>query len=145
MEMSSPKGPTEVSVVETVVENESMFSNRQAQDAKAAHVLQMTVGIPTDKDFKTMVTTGLLKNCPVTSNDIEVADQIYGPSVVSLKGKTARDKPKRLRYDLLPVPRSLNEEQKKVMICGDVMHVNKIPFLITIGVNIGFTTIEALT
>ena len=25
------------------------------------------------------------------------------------------------------------------------MHVNKIPFLVTIGVNLGFTTIEALT
>ena len=53
--------------------------------------------------------------------------------MASLKGKTARGKTKRLRFDLIPVPHSLTEEQRKITICGDVMHVNKIPFLITIG------------
>ena len=63
--------------------------------SKSIQILQMTVGFLTDYDFKTMVTTGLLKNFPVTSDDIEVTHRIYGSSVVGLKGKTAWNKPKR--------------------------------------------------
>ena len=145
MEMLDPKGATQVSLVETVIDRESTYSKRQTQDSKAARVLQMTIGFPTDPDFKTMVTTGLLKNCPITPDDIEVANQIYGPSVAGLKENTALVKPTRLKHNLLPVPPSITEEQRRVTICADVMHVNKIPFLVTISVNLGFTTIEALT
>ena len=145
LDMSKGEGPTEISLVETVVDRESTFTKRQTQDAKAARVLQMTIGFPTDQDFKTMVTTGLLKNCPITSENIEVANAIYGPSVAGLKGRTTRSKPMRLKHNLIPVPPSITEDQKKVTICADVMYVNRLPFLVTIAVNLGFTTIEALT
>jgi hypothetical protein len=43
------------------------------------------------KDFIYIVTKNQLVNCPVTkAADIVAAEQIYGPDVGSLKGKTVR-------------------------------------------------------
>ena len=38
-----------------------------------------------------------IKNCPVTVEDVSIAEKIFGPDVSSLKGKSTRRKPKPVR------------------------------------------------
>ena len=104
----------------------------------------MKVGFPSDRDFKIIVTTGLLKNCPVVPEDIYIANSMFGPSVPVLKGNTVRSQPDRVRLSLLPIPPGLSNLQRQVTLCADVLHVNPIPFLITISEHLGYTTVEAL-
>jgi hypothetical protein len=55
--------------------------------------LQIRVGRPSTKDFLRIVARNQLPNCPITQDDILVAEDIFGPDIGSLKGKTARHKP----------------------------------------------------
>lgn len=48
------------------------------------------MGSPTCTDFKTIIRAGMLRNCPVTVEDVDKAKEIYGKDVPSLKGKTTR-------------------------------------------------------
>ena len=34
-----------------------------------------------------------IKNCPITLQDIKIAEQIFGKNINTLKGKTVRNKP----------------------------------------------------
>jgi hypothetical protein len=48
------------------------------------------VGYPSEKDFRNMVSSNMITNCPVTPTDISAANKIVGPNVASIKGKTIR-------------------------------------------------------
>ena len=49
-------------------------------------------GYPTMKDFIAMIKNNMLMNCPVTVEDIKNAENIFGPDIHVLKGKTVRQK-----------------------------------------------------
>jgi hypothetical protein len=48
------------------------------------------LGYPSEKDFRNMVSSNMITNCPVTPTDISAANKIFGPNVASIKGKTVR-------------------------------------------------------
>jgi hypothetical protein len=57
----------------------------------------------------------IIKNCPVTVEDVNIADQIFGPDMSSLKGKSTRRKPKPpVRQDLIEIPKELITKHQKV-------------------------------
>ena len=47
---------------------------------------------PSWRDYKWMVQSNQIKDCPVTVQDIENASTIWGKNVAALKGKTTRKK-----------------------------------------------------
>ena len=49
--------------------------------------------MPSTSDYIKLVRGGMLDNCPITPDDIKVAEKVCGPSVPALKGKTASRKP----------------------------------------------------
>jgi len=51
---------------------------------------------PTEREFAGMVHEQLLTNCPVTVRDIDSSNQIFGPDLANLKGKTTRTKLERV-------------------------------------------------
>ena len=53
----------------------------------------MTVGHPSDKDFIRSLKGSSLPNCPVTPQDVVIANKLFGPDVGELKGKTTRRGP----------------------------------------------------
>jgi len=77
-----------------------------------------------------------IKNNPVTVDDINIAEKVYGPDIGSLKGKTTRRKPKPVVKDYVEIPRELKETHQDVELAIDTMFVSKIPFLTTISKNI---------
>jgi hypothetical protein len=48
------------------------------------------LGYPSEKDFRNMVSSNMITNCPVTPTDISAANKIVGPNVALIKGKTVR-------------------------------------------------------
>ena len=52
------------------------------------------VGALTFINLKMMIRQNIIQNFPVTVEDIEIAEKIFGPDVSTLKVKTTRQRPK---------------------------------------------------
>ena len=65
----------EITLVQTVQENEEGYSQRQIQDAKKARNLYAKVGYPSARDFKNIISRNLILNFPVTASDVVRAEK----------------------------------------------------------------------
>ena len=135
----------EIVLVNTVEENMNKYTQRQINNANKARELYGIIGYPSTKDFKNMVTNNLINNCPITIEDIKIAEDIYGPNIATLKGKTVRKNPVPVKEDYIEVPSSILNMHGNVTLSADIMFVNRMPFFVTLARNIKFTTIEILT
>jgi hypothetical protein len=78
----------------------------------------------------------------VTRQDIVNAENIFISYTGSLKGKTVRKASKQVRSgDLVPIPATIVAHYRKVVLCVDIIKVNKMPFLVTISRAIKFGTV----
>ena len=82
-----------------------------------------------------------LHDCPITTSDISTADDIFGPNLGSLKGKTPTRPNAHVRGSTDGVPIEIMERHKRTVLAIDIMFVNSIPFLVTV---LNFETVEAL-
>ena len=86
-------------LVHTVAANRSNYTNCDYSCAVVARQLQQIMGCPsTQTYYLQIVEKNLCPNCPITRQDIMAAEDIFGPDVGSLKGKTA---PSHVRAHLL--------------------------------------------
>jgi len=75
-------------LVQTIADNTSFYSDRQIAHDKRTQELMHTLGCPSVADLKHIIKMNAIKDCPVTVDDIILAEKIFGPDVASLKGKT---------------------------------------------------------
>ena len=70
-----------------------------------------------------------------------MAEDIYGPSISHLKGKTVKRKIQHVeRVKITSFPKTILDKDKEVTICCDLMHTNGIGFINTISRHIMFAT-----
>ena len=70
-----------------------------------------------------------------------MAEDIYGPIIPYLKGKTVRCKIQHVDpIRITIVTKTILDKYKEVVICCDLMHINEIGFLDTISRHIIFAT-----
>ena len=74
----------------------------------------------------------MIKNCPVTSEDVDIAEKIYGKDILYLKGKTTRQTPKAVVQDLIQILRELKSRCQNVKLHIYMIYINKICFLTVI-------------
>ena len=134
----------EISLVQTVNKNESGYSACHILDAKQARKLYYKVSFPSKKYFKSLIKNNIIFNCPITADDMDRSNTIYGPSIVTLKVKTSRNKYKPVVTDYVDVPPVVLEYNKDITLSADILFVNRIPFYATISRHINFTTVEAI-
>ena len=91
------------------------------------------IGPATTKIFKWILKSNQIRNCPVTTKDVEIAEDIWGPDLSYLKGKTTRSTPKPVVYDNIDVPKEIYEKHKDIELCMDTIYINGSAFLTTIG------------
>ena len=132
----------EVTLIDTVAENEEGFTKHQVNRAKIARDAYKLLGFPSLRDFKSMVCDNLIKICPISEQDVTNALKIYGPDIASLKGKTVRRAAPVVRTDYIFVPRSIFDANKHITLAGDIMYVNGIKFLVTVSRGINLVTSE---
>ena len=118
--------------IATVRENRQFYTKRQFERAKEARALYHKVGAPRMENLKAMIRANMIANCPVTVEDINIAQEIFGDDVSTLKGKSTRRKPKPVQDDLIEVPKEIMKKHHRLTLSIDAMHVNKIPMLTTI-------------
>ena len=130
--------------VTTVSGNKEGFMQRQIKGAEAARTLYSTLSYPSWNDFKWVIRSNQIKDCPVTVEDIDVALKIWGKNIAALKGKTVRIKPIPVIKDFVKVPKELMKLHKEVFLTMDIFFVNKIPFFLTLSRKICFTAVNHL-
>ena len=130
--------------VNTVSGKMEGYSKRQIKGAEQASALYAKLGYPSHKDFKWILRSNQIKDCPVTVDDADNALNIWGKNVAALKGKTTRRKPMPVKGNQLRVPREFMKLHKYVHLTADIFFVNKIPFFITLSRNIDFTAVTHL-
>jgi hypothetical protein len=127
-----------------VDDNRSDYTNDDCSRAVLAHQLKMIIGKPSTRTFTKIVENNLLPNCPVTQRDIMMAEDIIGPDVGSLKGKSTRRGTDHVAINLIEIPTSIMNQYKNIILGGDIMFVNKIPFFVTMSHHVKFGTAEML-
>jgi hypothetical protein len=80
----------------------------------------------------------IIKNCPVTVDDTNIAKNMFGLDASSLKGKSKRQKPKSAREDLIEIPKELISHHHDIKLCMEIMYVNECDMLIAIDRTIKF-------
>ena len=131
--------------VETVKDNQALFTKRQVKDADKARRLYKCLAHPSMQDFKWLLQTNSIKDCPVTLEDAKIAERIWGRNIAALKGKTTHRTADAVKVEsLIPIPKELIAMHKNVVLAIDIFFVNKIPFFATLSRNICFTTVTHL-
>jgi len=131
-------------MVNTVDSVKSKYSVRQYSSAKKAHALQNVIGRPSTEDFIKYFKGNMIPNCNVTREDILRAEDIFGPNLGSVKGKTTRRPTEHVNLTWTKVPSDILEKYGEVTIAIDIMAINKIPFVITMSRHIHFGPAELI-
>jgi hypothetical protein len=84
----------------------------------------------------------LIANKLVTTENIKIAEEIFGPDIGSLKGKTTREKPVLVINDYINILKELTVKQTDIILCINGMKVNGLSFLTTISKNICYQTAQ---
>ena len=130
--------------INTVHDNKKNFTNNDYLRAVRARELQVMVGRPSDKEFIKILKTSSLPNCPVSPRDVLIANELFGPDVGSLKGKTTHRAPPIVDSPVSVDLTTILKHYGEVTLCVDFMYVNKVPLLVTLSRNIKFGTVEAV-
>ena len=114
--------------VTTVKDNIEGFTKDEVNGAKRARKLYHAIGCPTIQNLKHIIRMNLIRNCPVTTEDVNNAEKIWGADIGALKGKTTRAVPAKAIEDLVEIPPEL-KKKKNIVLCIDIMYVQGLPML----------------
>ncbi len=121
-----------------------MFTEHQVASADLARNLQAGLVYPSVPDLKWIVKANMLKDSPVTSQDVDVVLIIWGPSVALLKGKTVRHKPPFVMEDVIEVPKEIRQLHKRVTLTIYTFFANGVPYFVTFSLRICFLSVMHL-
>jgi hypothetical protein len=125
-----------------VADNKAKYTVSDYLRAVKARTTQTRIGRPSTSRYMELANGNRIKNCDVTGQDIINAEDIFGPELGSLQGKTVRTASPMVRYGgLVPIPATIMTQYQKIILCVDVMKVNKMPFLVSIIRAIKFGTV----
>ncbi len=128
----------------TIEENKKNYTKKERNMAKKTRELYHEIGNLSFRDFKIIITSNSIKNCPIMVKDIKIAEDIYGPDISMLKRKTTRTKLLIARKDYMEIPKELREPHKHVELAVDIMYVCGITLLITISRKIKYIMVHQL-
>ena len=124
----------EAHMIASAEENRNVYgyTDRLFKRAWKARRLQHGLGAPTTESFKAMLRSNNIKDCPVIAEDVRIAEDIFGPDVATLKGKSKRRKPEPVVEDIIDIPIELKLKNQNMTMGMDLMFINSVPFLTAI-------------
>ncbi len=87
----------------TVHENYEGFTKQQIKNAAHARRLMGMIATPSEQDFQAIVRHNLLKDCPITNEDVNNAHHIFGPNLANIRGKMVHRKPEQVVTDYIEI------------------------------------------
>ena len=104
------------------------------------------IGRTSHASFIKIIRDNLLKNCPITIADANIALSINGPNHNASRGKTTRQATEHVRSNQrTPLPPEILAAHKQVTLCVDYFFIDGLVFFITVSRNIHFITVENVT
>ena len=133
------------SLVQTVEENKSKYTRRELSNAEKARSLRRKIGHPSQQDFEYYLKENFIRNCPLTVADAKRAEDIYGPEVYSLQGKTVKKKGQHARtFTPIVVAPNILDAYENDTLRMDNFYVNGNVFFHTITRRMKFRTVAAV-
>lgn len=126
--------------VVTIEGKEKEYSSLDCTRARKLRDLQHVLVCPSDNDLSNAIENNVIGHNSFGQNDIKIANNIFGPSVPTLKGKTVKWKSKLPREDeCLSIPPTVVERFKEgITLSINVMHVNRVAFLVSKSYNLNY-------
>jgi len=112
----------------TVEERMNKYSRREIDRAEQARELQRKFYYLSDGSLEDLVRRGKIKNVTISARDIAVANDIWGPSLGVLKGKSTSKKGK----PIIIGEKVRTSQQKQQTLHVDLMYVNGLAYFISI-------------
>ena len=134
-----------ISNVITIENNKIYFFKCQIKQAEKARKLLYAIGLPTYKELKRLIEINGLRDSPITSQDVAIAEKIYQKKISSLKGNTTKRKPNRIIDPTITVPPDIREIHQTITFVMDIIRINNCYFLTTISNNLFYRTVHYLT
>jgi len=131
-------------LISSVAENRKNFTQRQYDDAMKARKLYHAIGCPTVENFKAILRQNIIKNCPVTAADVDIAEKLFGPDIGALKGKSTRPTSPVVKDDLIEIPKEIKELHQDLILCIDIMFINGLPMLTCIDRSLRFRSLVTM-
>jgi hypothetical protein len=128
-----PRNEHHMAFINTVSKNKTGFTKRQIKCAEIARDLYKTLSYPSMKDFKWVIQSNHIKDCPVTIQGSDVARKIWSKNISAVKGKTTPIKTHPVARDYVKVSKELLKLHKEVFLTTDIFFVNRISFLLTLS------------
>jgi hypothetical protein len=122
-----------VQLLSSVEENKGFYTSNQFERAKKARDLYHAIGSPSVPDFKDVLRMNMISKNPVTTEDIELTERIFGPDTGALKGKMIQQKPIPVVDDRIEIPKDLIASWYAIKLFVDIMNVNGLIFFTTIS------------
>ena len=130
--------------IDTVEKSKQNFSKRDQLRANRVRRFQHVAAHPSDETIIYSAMTNGIKNSPITKRDVKMAYDMLGRSKYGVEGKNVRRQPDAVTTESMPVPTTILDYYTDVSISVDVMHVNQVPFLISVSEHIHYGTINGL-
>ena len=93
-------------------------------------------------DISSASLTNAIKDNPVTTKDVTLAEAIFGPDIGTLKGKTVNKRPDPVVDTAIEVPKELLMRIEHLPMCMDIMFVNELPFLTTLTQKLHYRSVD---
>ena len=139
-----PKLRQAFTLLTTIDSNQSQFRNREVRKAQDALTLNRQSNHMAKDKFQRIIKDNWLHNNPITINDVQKSNFIYGPSIPSLKGRTRYQIPTRVVDATAPItlPVQVNHSLKNIALCIDFNYVNNNLVLHSISCTINYRTVS---
>ena len=107
----------------------SGLSARQVRRAQRVERLRQIM-CASNSDMRLMAQGSVMPDANVTSDDLRLAERVFGPSLAGLKGRSTRPKSQAVAASIEPVPTDILKNNRDLSVAIDLMFINAIPFLV---------------
>ena len=123
-------------------DNSEWHTKRQTAKAKTARNLCQMMMCPSVADFKNAIKCNFTHDCPVTVQDIETAEDVFGNDIHALKGKTTRQAPFTVTNDHIETPQEILQLHNDITVGMDFVFIDGVIFCVMVSAKLNSSQLK---